>query len=318
MTMNSEWAAILALLFGCLAISGGLLRAPWRQMAAWASVGLATSITVWLLATALGDSSPPPPRMIHWLAWLLTLGAVWQAIWDVQFPRAGLLLYVLLIDAWIMSLAAREFQPPVFLLWAAVCEWAAFVLLAALVGWLTRIEAVAQVLRLPASRRAARLPWFVAAQWLMLLGAATLVAWIALDRRFDGLGEDIALLGLAGRRAACPAALMLLGGAILMAWQCSGRWQAAWQYASLGAGLLFTTSIGWSGIEPVAAALQASAWRPQAATLAITAGMMTMMSGWGLAQGLPTGSEWIARARRAMPFFATLSATMTTVSLLAA
>ena len=113
----------------------------------------------------------------------------------------------------------------------------------------------------------------------------------------------MALFGLSGRLVACPAALMLLGTAILMAWQNQGRWRAGWQYAALGLGMLFTTTIGWSTMD----AATASPWLHRSVNLLISASMMTLMTGFGLGRVLPRRSDWIPRGRRAMPVFGTLA-----------
>jgi hypothetical protein len=131
------------------------------------------------------------------------------------------------------------------------------------------------------------------------------------------LGEGVALFGLAGRQASCPAALMLLGAAILMAWQSVGAWRVAWQYAALGAGILFTTSIGWARLEADPSRLNHSAiWLSRCENLAVTASMMTLLSGFGLGRVLPRGSDWVPRGRRAMPFFAGLALAVLLVLLL--
>ena len=131
-------------------------------------------------------------------------------------------------------------------------------------------------------------------QALLVLTDATLAVWIAADVSFDGLGAGVALFGLSGRLVACPAALMLLGTAILMAWQSQGRWRAGWQYAALGLGMLFTTTIGWATMD----AATASPWLHRSVNLLISASMMTLMTGVGLGRVLPRRSDWIPRGRR--------------------
>ena len=101
---------------------------------------------------------------------------------------------------------------------------------------------------------------------------------------------------------------MLVGATILMAWQTRGVWRSRWQYAALAAGVLLTSSLGWAQRDAAAVASAAyAAWFWPARNLLLSASMMTLMSGLGLALVSPRGSEWTARGRRAMPFFGSLS-----------
>ena len=135
-----------------------------------------------------------------------------------------------------------------------------------------------------------------------------MAAWVALDASFDGLGQGLALFGLSGRLAACPAALMLVGATILMAWQTRGVWRSRWQYAALAAGVLLTSSLGWAQRDAAAVASAADpAWFSPARNLLLSASMMTLMSGLGLAACCPAAASWTVRGRRAMRFFGGLS-----------
>jgi hypothetical protein len=126
------------------------------------------------------------------------------------------------------------------------------------------------------------------------------------------MGKGIALLGLAGHRAANPAALMLLGATMLMAWQSSEPWRGRWQYAAFGAGLLFTTSLSWAGIEPGTA----DTWHRRVVALLISTAMMTLLSRFGLARAIPRAGDWLVRARRASLLFATTATVMAVLALL--
>ena len=201
------------------------------------------------------------------------------------------------------GLLIRSPAAPLFLLWAAICEWTGVLLVAALASWLLGKLNSTPSVKPPGV-------WFSLAQVILIAAAAVTTGWIAFDLRFEGMGDGIALFGLSGRRAAPPAALMLLGASILMAWQTHGPWRVRWQFASMGAGLLFTTTIGWSGI----ASNSTSLGFDRALTLSITASMMTMMSGWGLGRGLPEESDWLSRGKEASPYFAALAACMLAVT----
>ncbi len=98
----------------------------------------------------------------------------------------------------------------------------------------------------------------------------------------------------------CPSALMLLGASIVMAWQSTGRWRAAWQFTAMVAGLLFTVSVGWARID----AASKAPWLERSVDLTISTAMMTTMTRAGLSWGLPRQSDWIPRGRQASPAFA--------------
>lgn len=275
----------------------------------------------------------------HWLAWIATGIALAACLWDrtASFSLAGLYLWGLIAVGF--GQVQRGFAPAQFFLWGSVCDLAGFVLVAALLGWvLTMIGPGARkfaerrrqvapshpgepllrqgVARLPGVRHflslALRIPgdthrwsgqWFRRMQALLALADAALAAWIAADVSFDGIGAGVALFGLSGRLVACPAALMLLGAAILMAWQNRGHWRAGWQYAALGMGMLFTTTIGWSTMD----AASACPGLHRSINLLISASMMTLMTGFGLGRVLPRRSDWIARGHQAMPAFGLLA-----------
>ena len=226
---------------------------------------------------------------------------------------SGLLLYALGLAALGLGEIQRGYAPAKFFVWGGVCEWAGFVLVAALLGWTLRsIKPVADVLgTADASARSAG-EWFPRSQALLAAAVAVLAAWITLDFTFDGMSEGSALLGWSGRRAGCPAALMLVGAAILMAWQSAGAWRAGWQYAALGAGVLFTSSLGWARLDAAGDSL----WLHRGVNLLISLSMMTVLTRFGLARVLLRQSDWIPRARRATPVFGGLALLLLAVVLL--
>ena len=160
------------------------------------------------------------------------------------------LAYWLALLAVACGIVLRGVTPTRFLFWSGLCDLTGFLIAAALLGW-----AVFYARQWRGIERSSRPSprWFVVAQALLFVFCALLALWVSLDFSFDGMGKDIALLGLAGRRAGCPAFLMLLGTAILMAWQTGGPTRALWQYAAFVAAVLLTSSLGWSGIDASAA-----------------------------------------------------------------
>ncbi|NLF69540.1 MAG: hypothetical protein GX575_10865 [Candidatus Anammoximicrobium sp.] len=226
-------------------------------------------------------------------------------LWD-RAARLAPAAYILGLIALGLAEIQRGFAPARYFLWGAVCDLAGFVLVAALAGWIARWR------RRPRLAVGARtsdafgqdcVPWFHGLQALLSLVVAGLAVWIASDFSFDGMGEGVALFGLSGRRAACPAALMLVGTSILMAWQSGGRGRAGWQYAAMVAGMLFTTCLSWAAL----AATTPAPWDHRSVNLLISASMMTLLTGLGLARVLPRHSDWIQRGRRALPAFGSLA-----------
>ena len=252
--------------------------------AAWISLGTALAISWWTLGAA---------------SLLLVLG-----LWDraAKFSLPG--LYALGVIAVGMGKLPWISTSGQFFLWGIVCDLAGFVLVTALLGWvLPSLKPVAAKLRIPAERDRWSAKWFHGAQALLALTVAGLAMWIAVDFSFDGLGKGVAQFGLAGRWAACPAALLLIGTSILMAWQSRGRWRAAWQYAAMIAGVLFTSSLGWAALD----ASSPAPWQHRSINLLVSVSMMTLLTSFGLARVLPSHSDWILRGRRAMPAFAGLA-----------
>ena len=244
--------------------------------------------------------------------------AVVVSLWDgaSRLPLAG--LYALGLAAVGMGEIWRGFSPGKFFVWGCTCDLAGFVLVTALLGWLLpHIKSASTMLRIPNESTRWSVKWFLPSQALLAAVAAALAAWVSMDFSFDGLGEGVALFGLSGRLAGCPAALMLLGAAILMAWQAHGAWRAAWQWAAMAAGMLFTSSLGWAQLDAaVAFSVGDTPWLHRSANLLLSASMMTLMTRFGLALVLPGQSDWILRARQASPVFGGLALLMLTAVLI--
>lgn len=343
-TMKAEGiAACLPMLVLGLAggaIAGTLLgaRGParWRRGAAavggWgtgAAVGLLGLGTALAAACEALDLAAIQLGPLHWLALAAAVVAVTLRLWEptARFPLAG--LYGLALAAVILALIQEGYRPGRFFLWAGLCNYAGFLLAAAVLGWYLpravvawdsnpgphRVAAIVHrglahgvaLLRIPPRPQPWPRMWFWGAQAILAGGEAALTAWVAIDFAFDGMGQGLALFGLAGRLSGCPAALMLLGAVILMAWQTDGVWRAGWQYAALAAGVLLTSSLGWAQLDPATAVQPGdSPWLHRSETLLISAAMMTLLTSFGLPRVLPRSGDWLTRARRAAPFFAGL------------
>jgi len=290
---------------------------PFAHLAAVCAVGL-----LWAMAMigAAGDVLDMPHLellRLDWIALVTAAVAVAICLWDrnARFPLAG--LYFLGLSAAGMSLIHRDLSPGTYFLWTASCELTGFVLVAALLGWgLPRMKPAWTALLIPDDRQRWSWQWFFQAQAVLSILTAALAAWVSIDFSFDGTGSEIALLGMSGRLAGRPAALMLVGATILMAWQARGATRSGWQMAAMAAGVLFSSSIGWAALDSDPETLTGQApWLHRGVNLMVSAAMMTLLTGFGLGQGLPRGSDWIAQGRRAVPVFGCLALLMLVIVL---
>jgi hypothetical protein len=226
------------------------------------------------------------------------------SIWDrtARYPLAA--LYALGLTWLTMTHLARDLSTFRLLVWTVMAEWAGYLLTCAVIGWLLRRagRAVAR-LRIPNDDHRWWRAWFLPAQAVLAAGVTLMIVWIAIDFSFDGMAQGTALFGLVGRASTCATALMLLGATIVMAWQSTGLWRAGFQYWAIAAGLMFTTSISWARIGADAEAPGVS----RSLYLAISSGMLSLMTGIGFAVALPRTTDWIPCGRRAAPVLAGLS-----------
>ncbi len=283
--------------------------------AIWAAICLMGMMISAALTHGLLDRPPAALPVCVWSALGALFLAAGASLCDRTARRSLAGLYVCGLIALGMAQIQRGFAPGRFLLWGALCDVAGFVLVAALVGWGIVVTTRALRARSGAPPDADRSPdaaacwssgWFGPLQAVLAVGVACLTAWVASDLGFDGVGQDEALFGLSGLAAACPAALMLVGATILMAWQSRGVWRTGWQYAAFAAGLMFTTSVGWARIDVHGV----SVWPRRAVHLFVCVSMMTLLTGMGLTRVLPGGNDWIERGRRVMPVLASLGLTL--------
>jgi hypothetical protein len=272
---------------------------------------LAISLVLLVTGTAMIRSaiSLPArvPEVVDWIALIAAAVAVVVSLWDrrARYTAAG--LYALALTAVIMGQVQRGYWPGAYFLWGALCEWSGLMIVCALVGWsFRRFRFAGALFRIPDRRRYWPDTWFHIVQAVVAAVTAALILWISLDTAFDAMGSDVALFGLSGHMACCPAALMLLGSSILMAWQAGGARRAMWQYAAMASGVLFTTSVAWARLD-VGSATAQSLWFDRSVNLLISTAMMTLLTRLGLARVLPRSGDWITRARRAAPVFGSIA-----------
>jgi hypothetical protein len=287
-------------------------RIVFAHLAAKGAVALLGLVVAVGVAHRLGDLPYLGLQRIDWFAWAASVAAITACLWDrtARFPLAA--FYVL---AWLllaMGQIARGASPGTHYVWMGLAEWAALLLITALIGWSVRWPRVAAVLRIPVGGHRWSDRWFLRAQALLAAVVAGLAVWISTDFSFDGMGIGTAVFGLEGRACACPSALMLVGASIAMAWQSTGWRRSAWQFAAMAAGVLFTTSIGWSRID-VATELP---WYHRSVNLMISTFMMSLMTWIGLPRVLPRTNAWVSNGRRAAPVFASIAFVLATVVLI--
>jgi hypothetical protein len=307
-------AAVSLAEIGILALAAAIPLMYVTSLSAMArtahAVAVGLTIVVILAGMAArfsGSSNWFEPTWPDWLVWAAIVTVSLLALLDRENCSSVAALYLLTLALLGMELFERGFDSVHVFVWASLCELTGVLLIAALIGWaLPRLPAGKRLARLPDSRAIACGRRFRIAQAVLFGIAVADTLWIITDLRFDGMGTGKALLGLTGRRAGCPAALMLLGTAIVMAWQSPPSARTAWQCVAFFIGLLFTTSIGWSG--PVTTHSGGGLWLHWSKTLWITASMMTLMSSAGLARVFPTKAEWLASGRRVAPVFACVAA----------
>ena len=289
---------------------------PFSHFAAQLAVGLVLAVATVAVFSILSRSVYGGVARLDWIALGAAAGAVAICLWDrsSRFALAG--LYALGLAAVGMQLCARDIMRHEFI-WRTPTDLAGFVLVTALAGWsLPRIKFVWRRIGIPDDPRRWPSGWFMLAQSVLAAIAAMLSARIAIGFGFDGTGTEVALFGLSGRLAGTSGALMLLGATIVMAWQTQRPWRAAWQYAAMAAGVLFTGSLGWAGLDSTPGTPTGDApWLHRSVSLMVPAAMMTLLSGFGLGAVLPKGSDWIAAGRRMTPAFGGLAIVMLAIIL---
>jgi hypothetical protein len=285
-------------------------QATLADRASHAAVALLALVLVGQLMCGLWGIAQEHSSLLAWTALAACATAVGFRLAHAACRSSVGAAYLLGLAAIGLSWIQRDFPSPRFLVWAGLCEITGFLLFAAFLGW--------AVPRLPdgsgtTPTRHRSSPtgrgWFLPTQAIAVVIAAGLITWVSIDFSFQGVGSEEAILGISGRFAACPAALMLLGTSILMAWQCHGEWRIGWQYAAMASGVLFTSSFGWASLDPASS----SPWVARSQNLLFTSAMMTLMTGYGLGRLLPRRSDWGQRGREAMPAFAFVAAIMSIV-----
>ena len=314
---------------------------PYAELAAMGATALMGLVVAGLMSEALLLLEFPAPEIARadWLMLGTAVGAVAMLLWNrnTRFAMPG--LYLLGLAALGFELLARELPSPRAIVWTAAAEVAGFALVAALAGWLLpKAGNLWRAMRITGNPTSWPRPWFHVCQTGLIGLSALLAAWISISFRFDSIGQDTAVLGLAGRWCGVATALIVLGATIVMAWQSratatlgekigtgtsqlpeSAAWawsklgaspvfspaRQAWQAAALWAGLLLNAALGFAGLDATPDTVTAETpWLHRSVTLLIAAGMLTLLSRFGLGRVLPSRSDWIAAGRRMAPAFA--------------
>jgi hypothetical protein len=245
---------------------------------------------------------------LAWIALAAVAASIALTLWDrlARFSLCG--LYVAGLTA--LAMLCDSLRPsPRELCWQAAWKLSAFILVAALLGWLLgKGKRFWPWFRIASEPDRWSTGWFMGLQAIFAAVAAGLAVWVSIDFAFDGAGRNMVLFGFTGRMAGGAGALMLLGATILMAWQSQQPWRFRWQYAALMAGLLLMSGTGWAVLDSTASSPTGQApWLHRSAILLVAATMMTLLSGFGLAKLLPRPSDWIATGRRAATYIGGLT-----------
>ncbi len=280
----------------------------FAPLAAQLAVWLAAVLAVAGIAGDLWGAWPGWLRVsaverLDWIVLAAAGAALGLLLWDAgaRRPLAGVYVLVLVADG--IWLRWRSYPAPWTYIWAPVNELAAVMLLAALAGWLRRWAGpLRRVLRIPDRPAGWATGWFTPAQALLATALGAHVLWIAVDFRFNGCGQGLPLILFIGRGHATTAALMLLGGAIVMAWQYAGIRRRTWQYAAFALGLVFTSSIGLANLDAAPGTPSAALpWLHRSAIIMLSATMLTMLAAFGLRLVFSRQNDWLRAGRRASP-----------------
>ena len=274
-----------------------------------AGLTLLGGFAVWGVTRGLLGYSLPELQPLAVGMALAVGGAVVSSLWDRnwRYPVMGLFVFGL-AGVGLGQVESRLFAGSLFYLGQCRRSGSVFVGDGSHAWLLSRSGRLAGWLKIPRTSDRWSMTGFGTCQAILIVAVATQAVWISLDISFEGLGEGVALFGLSGRLAACSIALMLLGSSVLMAWQSTGTARAGWQFATFAAGLLFTTTVGWSRIETTGGPLTVPAeWLPYATALLLSASMMTVMTRFGLAVVLRAAAigsrelDWHLRSSAAWP-----------------
>ncbi len=316
---------------------------PAAHTAVRFGVGLLGVLVAVCVANELLGLRHVGPQRLDWIALAAIAAAALVCLGD-RARAAGFVLpslYGLGLMALGMELLALELPSRRLFCWSAAVELAAFALAVAVVAWIARRGGLVlcqasfdachgHLARVPEEARA-RCPWhpakpqasngasgknmledafgewFSAAQAVVVVVAAGLAAWIALDYGFDRLDGQAALLGtlkLAGRPGSVFTLLLLLGTAIVMVRDAVAGWRAWWQYAAIGLLTLLGCATGWALLPADAVA----PWLHRSVIAMTAAAASVFVAGFGPRTVLPAGTDWIERGKRSVLPLAALTA----------
>jgi hypothetical protein len=286
---------------------------PFAHLAIQAGLAiLGMSVVISMVGSLCGVERLPafwqsPGAGLGWIALAAMVAATTISLWDRSARFALQAMYGAALLALGMAFNARDLSPRA-LCWTAAREPAAFVLLAAVLGWLLpRMKRVWQAVRMPDSHDHRPGLWFPKVQAVVGGLAVALAAWVSIDFAFDGIGRPAAAW-LSGRMAGPLATAALVAAAIVMAAQSPARWRIGWQHATFALSALVLAELSWAWLDPAwIERTGASAWLHRNVILMTAAVVMTLVAGFGLRRILPSASDWVASGRRTMPVLAAIA-----------
>jgi len=300
-----------ALAFGARHAGRKLGFAPLAaQLAACSALVLAAAGVAGDLWTKWPDLLYPGDVVrLDWALLGLGAAALVLLLWDAEARWVWAGAYVLLLGAEGTWLRWRSYPAPWMYIWVPVNELAGIVLISALVGWLCRWRRRLQLsLRIPERTSGWAAGWFSPVQAILAGAVGLHVLWVVTDFRFSHFGRGLPAVLFLGRKHATTAALMLLGAAIVMAWQQTDKGRRAWQYGAFALGLLFTSSIGLANLDATPGSASAlMPWLHRCAILTLSSTMFTMLAAFGMRLVFSPQNDWLAAGRRVSGFTACLA-----------
>ncbi len=222
---------------------------PFAHLAAGTALSALGVFVIYAVTSDLMQLGHETVTPLGWYALLTTAAALAFCLWDrsARLPLLG--LYISGLIALGMEWEYLH-EIPRMLYLRAGSDLAAFVLVTGIVGWLLpKGRRIYSRLLIPDDSDRWPDQWFMQIQAFIALAVMLLNIWVSLDFWFDGLAKGEALFGMSGRLLGITSFLMLLGGAITMAWQAKLSWRTGWQCGSFVIGLLLLCSLRWAGID---------------------------------------------------------------------
>jgi hypothetical protein len=254
---------------------------------------------------------------LAWIALASVAGVLVLSLWDRLAGFSWLGLYFSGLIA-VGMLLLHHPLPSDMIFWRMGSEFTGYALVTALIGrFLPWCRPVCRYLLVPDGENRWSSGWFMPLQAVLTMMVALLCIWISIDFRFDGVGKEIALFGMAGRLAGMTGLLMVLGTTIMMAAQTRFTVRQVWQSAAFVVGMLFLASIRWAAFDAANADINSVVWLHRGIALLFAAASIYLTALVGLPQvsqhfwsrffpesPSEAKSTWCDIGKKMLPYFA--------------